>query len=67
MLSDEERREILDDAKSNARRRSFAQVRISTQDQPMTWEQYFRFLRSIQNLFPQERVPKKTEGNMFKL
>ncbi len=67
MLSDEEKREMLEDARSESRRKAFARARTRVFSQPMTWEQYFRFLRGVVNLFPQKESFKKIEGSAFKL
>ncbi len=67
MLSDEEKKEMLEDANSESRRVAFARARTVAINRPMTWDQYFRFLRGVQNLFPQQRSPKKVQGNRFKL
>ncbi len=66
MLSDEEKREMLEDAQSETRRKSFAQARQRSLT-PMTGEEYIQFLQSVQNMFPQVSVPKPTLGTSFKL
>ncbi len=66
MLSDQDKKEMLEDANNPLRAQAFAQARQRTM-QPMTWKSYLHFLTSIQNLFPQQRVPHKIQGNTFKL
>ena len=67
MLSDEEKKEMLEDARSESRRKEFALSRKRVLNQTMTWTDYFHFLDSAQKLFPQQKFPKKIEGNAFKL
>lgn len=67
MLSDEEKREMLEDAASESRRSAFAAARSRVIDHPMTGEQYLSFLKSVQNLFPRQIHLKKIEGRLFKL
>ena len=67
MLSEDEKKEMLEDAHSKSRRKAFAEARGRIFNHPMTWAEYFRFLRSVQNLFPQQRLLKKIEGSKFKL
>ncbi len=66
MLSDEEKKEMLEDAADPKRRAHFAQARQESL-KPMTWEAYFRFLKGVRNLFPRKRPLKIIEGNLFKL
>ena len=66
MLSDEEKREMLEDAANPQRRVHFAQARQKSLA-PMTWREYFRFLKGVRNLFPQQRAHKIIEGRLFKL
>ena len=66
MLSDEEKKEMLADARDPQRRVAFASSG-SKRMTPMTWEEYFQFLKSVQNIFPQDRVPHKITGTCFKL
>ena len=66
MLSDAEKREILEDAADPRRRAHFAQARQKSLA-PMTWQEYFRFLKGVRNLFPQQRPRKIIEGHVFKL
>ena len=67
MLSDEEKKEMLEDAKDQARRKAFAQARNRTLNQLVSGAQYLRFLQGVQNFFPHKKSPKKIEGAMFKL
>ena len=65
MLSDEEKMEMLQDARSETRRKAFARSRVLNRS--TTWAEYFHFLHSVQNIFPQKKFPKKIEGNKFRL
>lgn len=66
MLSEEEKREMLEDAADPQRREMFAQARRRSLG-PMTWVEYFRFLEGVQNLFPQQKTRKVIEGPSFRL
>ena len=66
MLSEQDKREMLEDARNLQRREAFSQSRQRSL-QPMSWQDYFQFLRSIQNIFPHTRSPHKTQGQVFKL
>ena len=50
MLSDKERKELLEDAKSTRRRRDFRLARASS-GKTDSIDEYFRFLQSIQDVF----------------
>ena len=52
MLSDEEKREMLEDAHNAARGKAFAKARDRRLSQPMSWQEYFQFLQTIQDFFP---------------
>ena len=67
MLSEEEKREILEDAHNAVRGKAFAQARERRLSQPMNWQEYFQFLQTVQNLFPSHQYPHKTTGGQFKL
>ncbi len=67
MLSDDEKREMLEDAQCKERGRSFAKARATVLDKKLTGPQYVAFLQSVQHMFPQPKVFKKIEGLMFKL
>ena len=67
MLSDEEKKEMLEDAKSESRREDFSQAKNRVSHQAMSWTQYFSFLQGVQNLFPRRNSPKKIQGSAFKL
>ena len=67
MLSDEEKKEMLEDARSETRRQAFAHSRGRALNRSTTWAEYFHFLQSVQNIFPRKRSPKKIEGNKFRL
>jgi len=66
MLSDQDREDILADAHDPKRRRSFADSRRRA-IAPMTWAEYFIFLRTTQNLFGLTSKPHKIIGENFKL
>lgn len=67
MLNDEQKKEMLADAKDQERRKAFAQARSRVMNQPMTGQEYMNFVQSVQNLFPTPNKPHKIEGTMFKL
>ncbi|MBI4308829.1 MAG: hypothetical protein HY591_00705 [Candidatus Omnitrophica bacterium] len=67
MLSDEEKMEMLQDARSESRREAFARARGNALNRSRTWAEYFSFLRSVQNIFPQKKSVKSIEGNNFRL
>jgi hypothetical protein len=67
MLSDEEKKEMLEDAHNASRGNAFAQARERRLSQPMSWQEYFQFLQTVQNLFPRPQSPHKTIGSYFKL
>jgi hypothetical protein len=67
MLSDDDKKQMREDAQNEDLRKAFADA-TARSHKPTTWANYFSFLKSIQNLFPQQRrLPKKIEGNFFKL
>ena len=66
MLSEEEKREMLEDAQSAQRHQAFDEAKKRSL-KPMSWEKYFQFLQSVQDIFPQQRSPHKIQGNSFKL
>ncbi len=67
MLSDEDKKEMLEDAQNPQRRQAFAQARQES-IKPMSWPEYFRFLKGVRNLFPYQQKPRRTiEGQIFKL
>ena len=67
MLSEQDKKEMLEDARDPKRKEVFAKIRKQSLD-PMSWEDYFRFLKSVQNLFPSQMKSRpKIEGNSFKL
>jgi hypothetical protein len=67
MLSDDEKKEMLADAQSESRRKAFAQARSQVINKPISWAEYISFLKSVQNLFPQQKTLHKIEGKLFKL
>lgn len=66
MLSEEDKREMLEDARDPQRKKDFTQARKHSL-KPMTWQEYFQFLQSVQNIFPREQSSKIIQGNIFKL
>lgn len=66
MLSDEEKREMLEDAHDPKRREAFAKARQKAQLRA-GWPEYFAFLKSITNLFGRKTPPTKISGLHFKL
>jgi len=66
MLSNEEKNEMLLDAKDLKRKEAFAQARHRSL-QPMSWLHYFQFLNSLELLFPSSARPHKITGSQFKL
>ena len=52
MLTDEEKRELLEDAKSEKRKRDFARSRLFSPVISRSLDDYLRFLKDSQKLFP---------------
>ena len=67
MLSDQDKKEMLQDDHDPKRREAFAQAKANAVNKPMTWAEYFSFLKSVQHLFGQEAKPHKIVGPHFKL
>lgn len=66
MLSEEDKKDILRDALDPARRQSFSDSRQRAVS-PMSWPEYFAFLKSTQNFFGTTAKPHKITGKNFKL
>lgn len=67
-LSNEEKRELLEDAHSQERRRDFAALKARAEKQPLTPEEYLDFLMEAQRFMkedPKTRPP--IGGNVFKI
>jgi len=67
-LSEEEKRELLEDAQSEERRRDFAELSARAQARSLTPEEYLDFLKEAQRFMkedPQTRPPIR--GNVFKI
>jgi hypothetical protein len=67
MLSDEEKREMLEDAHNKERGKSFAFVKKFQQSQKMSGPQFIFFLKSVSEFFGFSAKPHKITGNNFKL
>ncbi len=67
MLSDEEKREMLEDAHDQERGKVFASIKKFQQAQKMSGPQFTSFLSSIQGFFGHSAKPHKITGNNFKL
>jgi len=52
MLSKKDKKEIIKDGCSQARRRHFAKAKLISQDKGLTLDEYIRFLDGIQAVFP---------------
>ena len=67
MLSEQDKKEMIEDAHDPQRKEAFAKARKQSLE-PMSWADYFSFLKNVQNLFPgQMKSRPKIEGNLFKL
>ena len=66
MLSDQDKKEMLEDAFDLKRGQAFADSRRRSLE-PMSWEEYFSFLKTVQNFFPLPSKPHKITGKNFKL
>ena len=66
MLSDQDKKEILSDALDPSRRQVFVDSRRRSLG-PMSWAEYFSFLKSVQNFFGFTSKPHKITGEHFKL
>ena len=66
MLSDREKQEMLEDARSESRRKAFAQAKERSLV-PMSGPEFLEFLNNNQKLFLQQSSPHKIMGNNFKL
>ena len=66
MLSDKDKRDMLNDAQDPKRGQAFAQARLKSLE-PMSWEEYMRFCTQVQPFFGQEAKPHKITGQFFKL
>ncbi|MBF0490567.1 MAG: hypothetical protein HQL15_08110 [Candidatus Omnitrophica bacterium] len=66
MLSEQDKKEMIEDANSLQRREAFAQSHQGRR-KSMSWPEYFMFLKNIRNFFPQKRVLHKIKGDCFKL
>lgn len=67
MLSEEEKKEMLQDAASAERKQSFVRARKYRDAHPMSWPEYLEFLSSVQGFFIKEVFRNKTAGQNFKL
>ena len=66
MLSDQDKKDILADARDPRRRQAFADSRRRGLG-PMNWVEYFVFLKAAQNFFSLPSKPHKITGEHFKL
>ena len=66
MLSDQDKKDILADANDPMRRQAFADSRRRAL-KPMSWAEYFNFLKTTQNFFALPAKPHKILGENFKL
>ncbi len=68
MLSDQEKKEMLSDARNLMRRRNFAVGKNFLRDRgTRLFVDYFQFLKDIQQLAPINNVPTKTSTKYNKL
>ena len=67
MLSDEEKREMLEDARSENRRKDFMAAKRFQQKDRESFEDYIIFLDSIQKFYPLSHRPIKTITKFYKL
>ena len=67
MLSDEEKREMLEDAADNGRRNDFRRMKELQRDHRLSLDQYIDFLMAYHNVFPQatDTRPMKTDRNIL--
>ncbi len=66
MLSEQEKREMLQDARSKERRDSFRFAKDKIKEKPLTLDEYIKFLNDIQKIFgpfPISRKPTPTKFN----
>lgn len=66
MLSDQDKKDMLADAHDPARRQAFADSRRRSLE-PMSWAEYFNFLKTTQKFFGLSVKPHKIVGEHFKL
>ena len=66
MLSGQDKKDMLADALDSGRRQAFADSRHKALG-PMSWVEYFIFLKSTQNFFALPSKPHKITGDHFKL
>lgn len=66
MLSEQDKKEILEDSADPKRRQAFADSRRRALV-PMSWAEYFSFLKAVQNIFILPSKPRKITGEHFKL
>ncbi len=66
MLSDEEKQEMLADARDQSRRESFAFAEQLSQERRLSGQEFVQFLTSIQKLSMRPAF-KRIEGSNFKL
>ena len=66
MLSEQDKKDMLADARDQGRRKAFADARARS-IKPIPWDEYLKFCQQVQTFFGFEAKPHKTEGSHFKL
>ncbi len=66
MLSDQDKKDMWHDAHDLKRKQALAESRHRSH-KPMTWGEYFNFLKTTQSFFNLPSKPHKITGNHFKL
>jgi hypothetical protein len=66
MLRPQDKKDMLADAHDPQRKRAFAESRRNSL-RPLSWTEYFIFLKSVQNFFSVPAKPHKITGKHFKL
>jgi len=66
MLSDEDKKEMLVDAYDSKRKEAFADSKRRVL-KPMSWAEYFNFLKTAANCFNFKSMPHRMIGENFKL
>jgi hypothetical protein len=67
VCSVKKKKEMLEDAHSEARRKIFAQARSQQFGQRMAGPEYVRFLQSVQKIFSHPISPHNIKGDKFRI
>ena len=67
MLSEQDKREMLEDAQSASRCRDFRLMKARQENGPLSGEEYWAFLRSVHSLFPPQEPKPLMKGKDFRL